>query len=326
MSAPNSDALQPDLSLALSAQYLRAWRKFVERIPRYSREPIAVDALPFASFQLSTLREYLKQVPGTKLASTVREIKFADILSEFLFPRHEQFAVDKQLRAKRINEIYAKRPTFDETEFTVGDLKAFFGRIMPEIPADQFEFLYAGQNVWVPDHFTILSVWTHAKCYSAHATEWCVILGFEYVPLRMAIDADHSEYVKRWTQYDLSTTDSSNTDKSLVPAISSRQLCDGSDLSSSQIFLSPQHVVAWRKYVARDPRFAKDPISYKNFVERATLTFIDSTGAPYQCSAQSPLRQFCDGIEYTKLIEMLLLPDLAASSKQRANVSHRASW
>ncbi|ORY73459.1 hypothetical protein BCR37DRAFT_395963 [Protomyces lactucae-debilis] len=319
MSIHALDTLSPDLSLVSSAQYLRAWRKFVERIPRFLGETVAVDALPLASFQLSTLKaEYLNQVPGSKLISTVKEVKFSDILAEFLFPRHERPALDKEQRAKRINEIYAQRPTFDETEFTVGDLKAFFRRIMPEVQADRFEFLYAGRNLWIPDSFTILSVWTDPTRYTAYASDISLSLGLSLLPLRMAIGGEHSAFVKHYAQYGRSTG-SSDTDQCLVPTNSRCQPCDRSELCTPQVLWSPQHAAAWHKYVVRDSRFAKDPISYRNFVERATLTFIDSTGAPYQRSAESPLHELCGDVGYTKLGEMFLVPDLSASREWRAN-------
>ncbi|ORY80536.1 hypothetical protein BCR37DRAFT_381234 [Protomyces lactucae-debilis] len=318
MSVEDMKTLCPDPYLASSAQYLRAWRKFVERIPRYLDVTVAIDAPPLVSFQLDTLKEeYICQVPGTALDEYTSEITFAEIFAEFLFPWHEQPALDKQQRARRLNEIYTQRPTYDETEFTIGDLKAIFRRIMPQVQADRFEVVHALHNLWIPDSFTVLSVWTDV-IHSAG------LLGFEVSldirPLRMGIDAEHSEITKVCPQYRRTTVDESGgSDDCQEPTMSKRQVCDKAKLCVSLNFLSPQHAAAWHKYVLRDSRFAKDPISYKSFVERATLAVIDSSGATFQCSVQSPLSQMYGEIEYTKLVEMFLVPDFSASRESRAD-------
>ena len=192
---------------------------------------------------------------------------------------------------------------------------------MPHVQADRFELIYPGQNLWLPDGLTVLSVWMESRRHPANI-DFHVSLGLSRVPLRMAILAEHSNITEQCPKY-VGITVEPLIDKGncLVPTTSRCQLCIGTELCTPQIFVSPQHTAAWHKYVACDSRFAKDPITYKSFVERATLAFTDSTGAPYQYSAKSALYRLCGEVEFTTLVEIFLVPDPSASREQQASVS-----
>ncbi|ORY75743.1 hypothetical protein BCR37DRAFT_383818, partial [Protomyces lactucae-debilis] len=97
--------LRPKPSLATTAQYLRAWRKYVEKIDRFVGDTVTGDYLPNDFFIVRVVRDkeegaWYWYYPDSLVPNHNNRVSFKSLLDEVLFPESAHTQLDKIQRAE----------------------------------------------------------------------------------------------------------------------------------------------------------------------------------------------------------------------------------
>ncbi|ORY81568.1 hypothetical protein BCR37DRAFT_380459 [Protomyces lactucae-debilis] len=228
-------------ALAWSPQYVRAWSKFVEEDPAYRDAWVSPHKLQAPEkLHLSLIDWHLHKEPTLPKLS-IHDTQYVFSLTQLLEVHLKLCGLERDSRARLVNEFYSAAPTFDESSLTVKHLisllKASERRVIGVIHPEH------DMRLW--NEFTLVDLWSawrleHTSESFSDASEWA----FRFF--------EGLSYLKR-PYYELRHRAVGWSATGMPP--NSVPMCDDS------VNYTLQYVTAWHKYVLLCPAFAQLPIS-----------------------------------------------------------------